>query len=559
MNKKFLFVVPRFAKKNEYYIFPYGLGYVVSNMKKNGFNVFTLNLCHHEESIEYLLSEVIKKHNIDVVCTGAMSVHWTEVDDILNTVKKINPDIITIVGGAIITSDIEFALKNMQIDFGVVGEGEETLVELADALCNNKDIKKIQGIGFIDADKKFNLNEPRPPIKDLDSLPFPDYEGLEFDKWLEIDWVEQPSIKGLLFDLNNRQRLVEINTSRSCPYNCTFCFHPLGNKYRQRSLDNVFKEIDFLREKYDITLINILDELFSSNEKRIIEFATRIKKYNIEWMAQWRVDTVNEQIIKIVKDSNVLTLGLGVESLSDAVLTSMKKRITKDEIEKAYKICHKVGIRVGSNIIFGDVAETEDTIKESLDWWKNHQEYDLLLGFIKAVPDSQIWKYAITNGLIKDKKKFIMNKFPIINLTSISNKRFHKIKREIFEINFLNKYLMEGNVISSEKTGDFYKGNPIYNFVVKCPICSSVSEYTYTKYSHLPFSIVLCKHCYKRLKLSTRKAFKESYLTHIRSVTYSNLVVLSCIRLWDYNFFKFSIKFVRRIMRRIFLKNHIHR
>ena len=439
MNKNFLFVVPRFAKKNEYYIFPYGLGYVISNLKKNGFNVFILNLCHYEESIEELLSAKIKNHDIDVVCTGGISHHWAEIDDVINTVKKINPRIITVVGGAIITSDIQLALENMQIDFGVVGEGEETLVELADALCNNKDFKQIKGIGFQDADKKFILNDPRPPIKDLDSFPFPDYEGLEFDKWLEIDWVEQPSFQGLLFDLNNKQRLVEINTSRSCPYNCTFCFHPLGNKYRQRSLDNVFKEIDFLKEKYDVTLINILDELFSANEERISEFANRIKKYNVKWMAQWRVDNINEGIIKKVKDSNIINVGLGVESFSDIVLTSMKKRITKAEIEQAYKVCDKVGVRVGSNIIFGDIAETEETIKESMDWWKSHPQYNITLQFIKAVPDSEIWQYAIKSGLINDKKKFVLNKFPIINLTKIEDKKFHKFKREIYEINFLNK------------------------------------------------------------------------------------------------------------------------
>lgn len=548
MNKNFLFVVPRYANKNQYYIFPYGLAYVSANMKKYGFNVFTLNLCHHEESVEILLSEKIKDHNINVVCTGAMSFHWAEVEDIINSVKKINPDIITVVGGAIITADIQLALENMQIDYGVIGEGEETVVDLADALCKNRDITTVKGIGYLDADKKLCLTEPRPPIKDLDSLPFPDYEGLEFDKWLEIDWVEQPSIKGLLFDLNDRQRLAEINTSRSCPFNCTFCFHPLGNKYRQRSLDNVFEEIDYLKEKYDITLINVLDELFSRDEARILEFATRIKKYNIKWMAQWRVDTVNEHIIQIVKDSNVLTLGLGVESLSNTVLKSMKKRITKEEIENAYQICDKIGVRTGSNIIFGDIAETEETIRESLDWWKSHQQYDLLLGFIKAVPDSEIWRYAISQRLITDKKKFVREKFPIINLTKIDDKKFHKIKREVFEINFMSKYILEGKVLSSEKMPGCYKGNQIYHFRVKCPICSNISDYTYIKYSQLPFSHVLCKHCYKQLKISTRIAFMEPFLTHMRSVLYSHMVVLTCIRLWDISLFRSGIKRMRRLI-----------
>lgn len=550
MVKNFLFIVPRFAKINELYNFPWGMGYVVSNMKKRGFNVFCLNLCHYKESIEYLISEAIKKHNINVVCTGAMSVHWNEVDKVLNTVKKINPDIITIVGGPIIISDIELALENMQIDFGVVGEGEETLVELANALCTNKDIKKIQGIAFIDTDKKIHINEPRPPIKDLDSLPFPDYEGLEFDKWIEIDTFYRGGVTGVLFDINDKPRSAEISASRSCPFKCTFCYHPLGTVYRQRSLDNVFKEIDYLREKYNINLLLILDELFSLNEERVYEFAKRIKKYNIQWSAQWRADNVNEPILKALKDSNILILGLGVESLSDVVLTSMKKGITKAQIEQAYELCDKVGVRAGGNIIIGDIAETEDTIKESVDWWKQHPEYDINMRYLIAVPDSQIWKYALANGLIVDKLKFMRDRFPVINLTRIGDKRFNKIESEILKDDFTLKYLLKGDVISSEKTGEFYNNKPIYRFVVKCPICSIVSEYTYTQYSHLPYSEVLCKHCYKRLKISTKKAFKEIHLAGIVSVIYLYLYMFYWFRLRKYKFFRTSMKLARQIMRR---------
>lgn len=524
MNKNFLFVVPRYANINEYYPFPYGLGYVISNMKKNGFNVFTLNLCHHEESIEFLLSKSIKKHDIHVVCTGAMSLHWEKVNEIVNTVKKINNTIITVVGGPIITSDPMLALENMQIDFGVIGEGEETLVELADALCNNGEIKKIRGIMFKDDDKNFFLNTPRPPIKDLDSLPFPDYEGLEFDKWIETNTLLQP-INWLEFDLNNRPRQVDITASRSCPFRCTFCYHPLGNTYRQRSLDNVFKEIDYLKDKYGITLINIMDELFSLNEERVHEFAARIKEYDIQWLAQWRVDNVNEDMLKILKDSNIRYLELGMESVSDVVLKSMKKGITRSQIEQAYRICDAVGIRVNGNIIIGDVAETEDTIKESLNWVKNHPEYDINIGFILAIPDSEIWRDALSKGLIHNKLDFIKNRFPVINLTSIDKKRFLKIKKEIMIANLAKRYTIDGKLISSEKTGNSYQDKPVYNFAVKCPHCSMVSNYSYPKYSNHPFSIVVCKHCYKRLKVSTRKTFKESFLSGLVNVLLFNIKI----------------------------------
>lgn len=424
INKNFLFVIPRYANKNEYYPFPYGLGYVVANMKKNGFNVFVLNLCHHDGPVGFLLSESIEENSVDVVCTGAMSLHWIEVEEILNAVKEFNKDVITVVGGAIVTSDPVLALENLKIDYGVIEEKEETMVELADALCNNKNIGEVKGICFLDKKEYFLFTGRRQQINDLDSLPFPDYDGLEFDKWLDVC----------------SERKIDVTASRSCPFHCTFCYHPLGNNYRQRSLDNVFMEIDYLKKRYDILLINIQDEVFSLDKERIYEFAHRIKEYDIPWMVQWRIDNIDEDLLKVLKESNLYLLELGVESYSDVVLDSMKKGITKKQIKYAYDLCDKVGVNVTSNIILGDIAETEETVKESLDFVKSHPEHEINIGFILAIPCSELWLYAFESGKIKDKLEFIKRRFPVINLTGMSNRKFNGIKKRVMIINIIKKY-----------------------------------------------------------------------------------------------------------------------
>ncbi len=103
--KNFLFVVPKFADKGNYYVFPIGMAYVVSYLKQKGFNVYCLNLCHSNNSIEQQLSQCFENTEIDVLCTGAMSYYWNEVNNVLKVAKLIKPEIITVVGGAIITSD----------------------------------------------------------------------------------------------------------------------------------------------------------------------------------------------------------------------------------------------------------------------------------------------------------------------------------------------------------------------------------------------------------------------------------------------------------------------
>ncbi|MBU1260779.1 MAG: B12-binding domain-containing radical SAM protein [Planctomycetes bacterium] len=544
--RNFLFVAPRYEAFGKYYPFPIGLGYVVSSVKQKGFNVFCLNLCHYAEPVEKLLSECIKDKQIDVLCIGAMSYNWNEVDEVLVAAKRIKPEIVTVVGGAIIIADPRFALENMQIDFGVIGEGEETMVELAGALCNGTDINKVNGLIFFDKHNNIITTKPRQVIADLDLLPFPDYEGLEFDKWVSTRWQEQ-SMGSVYFDISEKQRLCELITSRGCAFACTFCYHPLGHKYRQRSLDNVFKEIDYLVKKYDINVFNILDELFSLHEKRIYEFTKRIKQYNIRWMAQWRVDNVNKPILKAIKDSGVLHIGFGVESMSDTILQSMKKRITKAQVEQAYKLAIEEGVRAVGNIILGDPEETEQTIKESVDWWLKHPEREITMGFLLAVPDSPVYRYALAHNLIKDKLQFIKNKFPVINLTKISDKKFNKIKRKVNYYISTQKYRLEGKVLSTKRQSAVYNGKNIYNFKIECPVCQHISEYNYIQYSLKPYSTIICKHCYKRLKISTKKAFPQDY-NAIKGFLFQHALVIYVTYLKKYSFFKNIANKLKRLL-----------
>lgn len=254
--KNFLFVIPRFAFPGEFYFFPIGIGYIISYLKKSGFNVHCVNLCHSDKSTGEQLIPFIEKHNIDVICSGVMTVHWNLLEEIFTIVKKHFPEKITVAGGAIITSEPEVAMSNMPIDFGVIGEGEITMAELAAELCKgNMFPESVPGLIYHAPSGGLVKTGERPPITDLDTLPFPDYEAMEYDKFLKIRWDSLPAIKGIYFNVDENQRLGEILTSRSCPYSCTFCYHPLGKKYRQRSLDNVFQEIEYLVSKYDIRIL----------------------------------------------------------------------------------------------------------------------------------------------------------------------------------------------------------------------------------------------------------------------------------------------------------------
>jgi len=505
----FLIVVPRFSKKGEFYSFPFGLAYISSYLKSRGFKVQVLNLCHFEEAIPTfdILKSSIAENGIDAILTGGMSGHWNLIADVLSTAKKIKPDIITIAGGPITTSDPNLAMENMRIDYGVIGEGEITSGELARALEENGDVAAVDGI-ICRKNGALVQTKERSAISDLDSLPFPDYEGFGYREWMAtMKYSDQNPI------LENYETVnySPIIGSRSCPFSCTFCYHPLGKKYRQRSLDNIFLEIDFLVGTYGSNFISFADELFSLNTERMYELADRIKKYDIYWEACFRVNNITAELLSKLKESNLHYMGFGVESLSDKILKSMKKMITKAEIENAFRLAREAGIFCSGNIILGDPEETIETINESIDWWKKNPQYNISLIFIKAIPDSAVYRYALENNLIKNNLNHIKNNFPIINLTKIPDKKFNKIKKELLSYRTSLKNIVDGELLESKKTGEKYKNKNYYLIKAKCPFCGQIHDYKRFFKSISRHLAIFCKNCHSNFKLEQKKIFYDEF------------------------------------------------
>ena len=150
-------------------------------------------------------------------------------------------------------------------------------------------------------------------------------------------------------------------------------------------------------------------------------------------------------------------MGYGIENINDSILKSMNKRITKAEIERALKAHHEVGLFCTGNIILGDPAETKETLKTSVDYWLNHPEYNLNLIFLMPIPDSKIYRLALEKNLIKDKLKHIRDGFPMVNLTSISDKEFYKLQSRIMWMKHKYQNVREGKLIEVKKDGN-YKG-----------------------------------------------------------------------------------------------------
>lgn len=483
---KFLLVMPRFVDRvGEWYNFPVGIPYVSASLKAAGIDLVTLNLNSRVGDVEDIIQHTVKETGVDVVMTGGLSFQYNSIRVILKTAKEIDQNLVTVAGGGIITSAPIPGMKVLEYaDYGIIGEGEITTTELCHALEAGKSPASVKGIIYKHNDS-YHYTAPRPEIADLDSLPFPDYEGFDYG---DIAKIPQ-SFSGM-----NEDHAITMTTSRSCPFQCTFCFHSSGSHYRRRSFDNFFQEVDLLVEKFDIKYIFISDELFAVNFDRVKEFCARIKPYNIRWSAQFRVCDVNEEMVRLLKDANCTVMSFGLESADNGILKSMNKHITIEQSEKALKLAYDYGITPWGNFIFGDPEETIETAKKTLAWWKKHPEYGITLNFITTYPGTPLYRLALKRGIIKDEVAFIKAGCPVVNLSKMSKKELAWLTEQVVTLP-LRAFLPPENVhdLSVDYTQD------TFDFKGTCSECGSENQWHGI---HLFVRNTLsCKKCGKKHRL----------------------------------------------------------
>ncbi len=435
-----LLVVPHYFSTDSCgYIMPLGILYVSAALKSAGVaNVFTLNLNHQEECDEIVLQRYITDYNIDIVGTAGISGQFIEIYPLAKLIKQLFPNITLIVGGGMITADPIPAMEAFEglADYGVIGEGEITVPELIENIHNKNNLQDIKGIIYRSACGKWIITDRREDIMDLDSIDFPDYAGFDYDKYLETNGEIENGI---------HYSPVAIIGGRSCKYNCTFCFHPSGSRYRQRSLDSIFLEIDYLISHYNVNYIALREELFASDYQRVADFCERSAKYNFVWSIQLRVDSVTPQMVNTLAKSNCRYVFLGIESADNTILNSMRKHITIEQVEYALNLMIQAGLDTRSTLILGDAIESVESAKKTIDWWLKHRKHSsIVIDMIIAFPGSILYKNARKNGRIPDPIRFLHDGCPIINLsTQMTNQEYKEIVNIISNYNHITYSIID--------------------------------------------------------------------------------------------------------------------
>jgi len=469
---RFLIILPRVAAPTQHYLLPAGTAYIASALRRAGHEVRGLNLNQSTDLAAQGIARAVEAWRPDVVATGGLSAHYRAIKYVVEGCRSVMPGVPVILGGGLLSSEPELIMAAMGPDYGVIGEGEETIVQLAECMEGRRRPEEVNGIIYRDAGGALVKTAPAPAIRDLGALAYPDYDLFDLEGFFAhrlpndtrgTSVVEQP-------------REMCIVASRSCPYRCTFCYHPIGNVYRERSLDDLMAEVVHWKDRYGINMLTILDELFSLKKDRVLEFCRRVAPLDLKWCAQMRVTDLDEETLAAMKDSGCWGISYGFESGSDKVLKSMKKHILAKDIERAVEMTFAAGIQVQGNFIFGDVAETVETVTDTLTMWLRTRKNQIWMFPIEVYPGTPLYLDAVAKGQIRDPAGFIAAGCPPVNLTGMSDAE--NLRTHIALLILSNAYnSTPAQVLSIRDMPPHPLRGRVLAMTVQCPHCETVAEF----------------------------------------------------------------------------------
>lgn len=312
------------------------------------------------KDIEKLSDEIVDRIRDLKPAFVGLPCYTTEYTAVMPLAKRIKErcDTKIIVGGLHASLKHEdFLFEESPVDFVVMGEGEITLSELVKACLEGKPPENVDGIAFRKGKDVIRTGD-RKRISDLAVLPRPAYHKIDMEYYLK---PTRYVIRLLLLSG------LHIFTTRGCPNQCTFC----ANRARlvtYRPVRDVVEEIRWLKERYDIESFYIADDTFCLKKERVYEFTRLISElpYKFIWAIETTVKSIDEQMVRELKKAGCIQIDFGVESGSQDALDRMKKGITVEQIENAFRLCRKYGMRTYSNIMFNTPGETEDDVRKTM-------------------------------------------------------------------------------------------------------------------------------------------------------------------------------------------------
>jgi len=372
---------------------PLGLAHIASVCKQNGHEVKILDAYALKlplDEIEGIFSE-FSPH---ILCVSLWTATFESELEGVRILKSIKDDLIVIVGGP--HMDL-YARETMEryrfIDYGVIGEGEQTMQELLSALSQGRSLEHINGVIFFKNDKMITTSR-RALLSRLDDIPFPLFDGLPLKQYRTTK-------------SRRMENSIYILTARGCPFKCKYCIdQQFGRTVRFHSAHYVVSLIKHLTLNLHIGEINFYDDTFTLDKQRTLEICEGIinqKLTHIPWTVRTRPDTVDNEILNALSKAGCRRIIYGVESGNQRILDQMGREMTLAQIERAFQLTRKYGFEIGANFMIGYLGETRETFKQTIAFARA-LDPDYVMFTITAVrPNSDLYMDMNAKGIpVKD-------------------------------------------------------------------------------------------------------------------------------------------------------------
>ncbi len=366
----------RFLLINPYYPIsetpspPLGLAYLGAALQAAGIEVRLLDLVVFPYS-KKILASVLQEFSPDFVGATAVTMTFDSAAEVIKDVKDIDPAIRTVMGGPHVTFCAKETMRDLpELDFICLGEGEATVCELVQAAENGCRWNAIKGLVYRQG-TEIRSTGARKEMLDLDAIPAPARSLIPLGRYRALHMP------------------ISMTTSRGCPFQCIFCVgrQMVGAKVRFRSSAQVVDELAYL-SGLKFHQINIADDLFTADKKRCLAVCDEIiaRRLKTKWTCFGRVDMVSPQILERMKQAGCDAICFGVESANAAILKTIKKRITPEQVLAAVAMCCDAGITPHASFILGLPGETPETLKQTTDFGKLLKDKGAMCGFHLLAP-----------------------------------------------------------------------------------------------------------------------------------------------------------------------------
>ena len=372
-----------------------GLASIASVLKEQGHAIalFDTTFIMDEpfEGIASKLAEKVREFKPDLILVGLRSLEYEFAAKLIKAVNK--KKIPVIVGGSHPTVSPEEVIKSEAFDYICIGEGEEAISDLVKALENNDDTTSIRNI-WAKKNGKITRNPIRPLMQDLDKLPFPDYD---------------------LFDARHISDMGKFETSRGCPYSCTYCINDhmqhlyggVGGYHREKSVKRAVEEIAYFTKKYNFKWNFLIDETFTIKAERVKEFSRLYKEQvAVPFGCMTRPEVISEEKLRWLKEAGCDGIRMGIETGNEDYRRKVLDRhMSQQHIVNAFLLAKKVGIPTYSFNMVGLPNETRDDIFSTIELNRKGKVDEVQVTLFYPFQGTRLRDYAAEQNLFDDNEQ----------------------------------------------------------------------------------------------------------------------------------------------------------